>query len=45
MKLMSSSYQKLLNNLEALSLGFMREYVPNYIDIVNEQEIPFTEAL
>ena len=23
----------------------MREYVPNYIDIVNEQEIPFTEAL
>lgn len=42
---MSSSYQKLLNNLEALNLGFMREYVPNYIDIVNEQEIPFTEAL
>lgn len=42
---MSSSYQKLLNNLEALNLGFMREYVPNYIDIVNEQEISFTEAL
>lgn len=42
---MSSSYQKLINNLEALHLGFMREYVPNYIDTVNEQDIPFTEAL
>lgn len=42
---MSSSYQKLINNLEALNLGFMREYVPNYIDTVNEQDIPFTEAL
>lgn len=42
---MSSSHQKLINNLEALHLGFMREYVPNYIDIVNEQDIPFTEVL
>mgnify|MGYP002738150516 CR=1 FL=1 len=42
---MSSTYQKLLNNLENLHLDFMREYVPNYIETVNEQEITFTEAL
>lgn len=34
-----------MNNLEALNLDYMREYVPNYIEIGNEQEVPFTEAL
>ena len=41
---MSSNYQKLLNNLEALNLKHMREYVPNYIEIVNRDEL-LTEAL
>lgn len=42
---MSSNYQKLLNNLEALNLKHMREYVPNYIEIANRDELSLTEAL
>lgn len=42
---MSSAYQKLLYNLEELNLNHMREYVPNYIDVANKNEISLTEAL
>lgn len=42
---MSSNYQKLLNNLEALNLKHMREYVPNYVEIANRDELSLTEAL
>ncbi|WP_459796785.1 ATP-binding protein, partial [Alkalibacterium sp. m-11] len=42
---MSSNYQNLLNNLEALNLKHMREYVPNYIEIANRDELSLTEAL
>lgn len=42
---MSSNYQKLLNNLEALNLKHMREYVPNYVEIANRDELSLTDAL
>lgn len=42
---MSSNYQKLFNNLEALNLKHMREYVPNYVEIANRDELSLTEAL
>lgn len=42
---MSSDYQRLLNNLDSLNLKHMREYVPNYIEIANRDELSLTEAL
>lgn len=41
----NSHYQELLDNLEILHLHRMRQYVPNYIEIVNREELPLTEAL
>ena len=40
-----SNYQKLLKNFEALGLQRIKEYYPNYLDVVNNQSVPFTEAL
>lgn len=41
----TSNYQELLHNLETLGLSSIREYVPNYIDVVNREKISLTEAL
>lgn len=41
----TSNYQELLHNLETLGLNSIREYVPNYIDVVNREKISLTEAL
>jgi len=41
----NSHYQELMNNLEQLGLTHMREYVPNYIEVVNREELSLTEAL
>lgn len=40
-----SNYQKLLKNFEALGLQRIKEYYPNYLGVVNNQSVPFTEAL
>lgn len=42
---MSSDYQKLLNNLDALNLKHMREYIPNYIEAANREELSLTTSL
>ena len=41
----NSHYQELMNNLERLGLTHMREYVPNYSEVVNREELSLTEAL
>ncbi|BBI26337.1 ATP-binding protein [Enterococcus faecium] len=38
-------YQELMTNLETLGLNHMREYVPNYIEVANREELSLTEAL
>lgn len=40
-----SNYQQLLTNFELLGLHKMKEYFPNYLEVVNKKTIPFTEAL
>ncbi|MFZ1354948.1 MAG: IS21-like element helper ATPase IstB [Enterococcus aquimarinus] len=39
-----SDYQQLLHNFEQLGLHRMKEYFPNYLELMNNQSIPFTEA-
>ncbi|MEO1781512.1 hypothetical protein BAU18_001097 [Enterococcus diestrammenae] len=41
----NSHYQELMTNLETLGLNHMREYVPNYIEVANREELSLTEAL
>ena len=40
----NSHYQELMTNLEPLGLNHMREYVPNYIEVANREELSLTEA-
>ncbi len=40
-----SNYNKLLNNLETLKLEKIRSFLPNYLEEINNAEIPFTDAL
>ena len=40
-----TSYNKLLNNLEILKLDKIRSFLPNYLEEITQNEIPFTEAL
>ena len=40
-----TSYNKLLNNLEILKLDKIRNFLPNYLEEITQNEIPFTEAL
>lgn len=40
-----SSYNKLLNNLEALKLEKFRSFLPNYIEAIANENISFTDAL
>lgn len=42
---MSTNHQELLHNFEALGLLKTMEYFPNYLEVVNRDAIPFTEAL
>ena len=39
------AYNKLLDNLELLKMEKIRNYLPNYLDKITSQEIPFTDAL
>lgn len=41
----TSHYQELMHHLEQLGLHRMREYVPNYIEVANREELSLTEAL
>ncbi|MDY0236715.1 MAG: hypothetical protein RBR71_11860 [Gudongella sp.] len=40
-----TSYNELLNNLEILKLDKIRSFLPNYLEEITQNEIPFTEAL
>lgn len=40
-----SNYQQLLSNFDQLGLYRIKEYFSNYLEVVNDQSIPFTEAL
>ena len=40
-----SHYQQLLSNFDQLGLYRIKEYFSNYLEVVNDQSIPFTEAL
>lgn len=40
-----SNYQQLLSNFEQLGLHRMKEYFPNYLEVVNNRTVPFTEVL
>lgn len=40
-----SNYQQLILNFERLGLNRIKEYFPNYLEAINSQSIPFTEAL
>lgn len=40
-----SNYQQLITNFDQLGLQRIKEYFPNYLEFVNNQSIPFTEAL
>ena len=40
-----SNYQQLLSNFEQLGLHRMKEYFPNYLEVVNNRAVPFTEEL
>jgi len=42
---MSNNYLRLLENFETLGLYKIKEYFPNYLEEVNKNTIPFTEAL
>jgi DNA replication protein DnaC len=39
------TYNKLLNNLEKLKLDKMKEYLPKFIDVINQQNISFVDGL
>ena len=39
------AYNKLMNNLVALKLEKFRSYLPNYVNTIAEDEIPFVDAL
>ena len=39
------TYNKLINNLEKLSLNKMRDFLPQYLDEINKNNIPFTDGL
>ena len=38
-------YNKLLNNLEKLKLDKMHEFLPQYLNEINKNDIPFVDAL
>jgi len=40
-----SYYNKLINNLELLKLEKFRSFLPNYLEEINKNEIPFSDAL
>ena len=40
-----SNHQQLITNFDRLGLQRIKEYFPNYLEVVNNQSIPFTEAL
>ncbi|SET83492.1 DNA replication protein DnaC [Natronincola peptidivorans] len=40
-----STYNKLLNNLEILKLEKFRSFLPNFLEEIAKNEIPFTDAL
>lgn len=40
-----SNHQQLIVNFDRLGLQRIKEYFPNYLEVVNNQSIPFTEAL
>ena len=40
-----SNYQQLITNFDQLGLQRIKEYFLNYLEFVNNQSIPFTEAL
>jgi DNA replication protein DnaC len=39
------AYTKLLSNLETLKMDKMRNYLPNYLEIVAAHDIPFVDAM
>lgn len=39
------NYNKLLNNLKKLKLDKMYNYLPQYLDEINKQQIPFVDTL
>lgn len=40
-----SNYHQLLSNFDQLGLCRIKEYFSNYLEVVNDRSIPFTEAL
>ena len=42
---MATNYNKLINNLEALKLDRIREYLDSYINLVNDGQKDMVEAL
>lgn len=40
-----SNYNRLINNLETLKLEKFKSFLPNYLEEINNEEIPFTDAL
>ncbi|WP_390410732.1 IS21-like element helper ATPase IstB, partial [Lacticaseibacillus jixiensis] len=40
-----TKFQELLTNLDALGLGKMHAYLPDYIDQINAQQLSFTDAM
>ena len=41
----NTRYQSLIQNLDLLKLETIKEYLPNYIEAMNNKETTFTEAL
>lgn len=42
---MTTKFQSLITDLEALGLTKISTYLPEYIDQLNRQELSFTEAM
>ena len=40
----NTRYQSLIQNLDLLKLGTIKEHLPNYIEAMNNKETTFTEA-
>ncbi len=38
-------YKQVIQNLEKLKLDKMKNYLPTYLDEINQKEIPFLDAL
>ena len=38
-------YNKLLNNLDSLKMEKMRNYLPNYLERINKEDISFVKAM